>query len=75
MKRLIMSADSSTSFPESFIEKQQQKENNITININLLAEDDLVSLRDMLYSANHLTGVNYNKYLKEINERLLWLKG
>ena len=70
-----MSADSSTSFPESFIEKQQQKENNITININLLTEDDLVSLRDMLYSANHLTGVNYNEYLKEINERLLWLRG
>lgn len=73
MKKLINSSTEIT-FPQKFIEKQQQKENNITININLLTSDDLVALRDMLYAVNHLTGVNYNKYIKEINERILWLE-
>lgn len=73
MKKLINSLTEIT-FPQKFIEKQQQKENNITININLLTSDDLVTLRDMLYAVNHTSvDVNYNKYIKEINERILWL--
>lgn len=74
MKRLINSSIENT-FPQKFIEKQQQKENNITININLLSSDDLIALRNMLYVVNQIyLDVDYNKYLKEINERILWLE-
>lgn len=74
MKRLINSSIENT-FPQKFIEKQQQKENNITININLLSSDDLIALRNMLYAVNQISlDVDYSKYLKEINERILWLE-
>ncbi len=74
MKRLINSSIENT-FPQKFIEKQQQKENNITININLLSSDDLIALRHMLYAVNQISlDVDYSKYLKEINERILWLE-
>ncbi len=74
MKKLINSSTEIT-FPQKFIEKQQQKENNITININLLSSDDLIALRHMLYVVQHTCyGVDYNKYIKEINERILWLE-
>ena len=72
MKRVVTSY---TEFPEAFVRKQQEKENNITININLLSSDDLIALRSMLYAANQINiGVDYSKYLKEINERILWLE-
>ena len=71
MKRVVTSY---TEFPEAFVRKQQEKENNITININLLSSDDLIALRSMLSTANHLNyDVDYSKYIKEINERILWL--